>query len=155
MVICIGRRGRGEGKDPKSKASSCTTVRGSWYFKSFGPCGSHGVGQARGEVCQIASAGGWGAVGVLSPPYAQPMANESTNLAEIQVIQERTGPVLRVGVPRGSTLDVTVGLIPTINDILTDLTGCAPCNSGVPMEFFELPEVSSVVKVDLATMRKI
>jgi len=89
------------------------------------------------------------------PAYALAMTNELTKVAELQVLQERTGPVLRVGVPKGSTLDVTAGLIPTINEIISELTGCGSCNSGVPIEIMEQPEISSVVKVDLETMRKI
>jgi len=83
------------------------------------------------------------------------MATESANVAEIQVIHERTGPALRIGVPVGSPLEVTVGLVPTINEIISGLTGCGACNSGVPIEIIEQSEISSVVQVDLATMRKI
>jgi len=83
------------------------------------------------------------------------MANESAQIAELQVFQGRTGPRIRVAVPQGSSLEVTAKLVPIIDETITGLTGCASCNSGVSIEIIEQPEIASVVKVDLATMRTI
>jgi hypothetical protein len=83
------------------------------------------------------------------------MADEIAQFAEVQVFQERTGPKIRVAVPQGSSLEITAKLIPVIDTTITGLTGCASCNSGVPIEIVEQPDLASVVRVDLATMRTI
>jgi len=76
-------------------------------------------------------------------------------VAEIQLIRDTVQPMLKVTVPRGTTLAETVKLQPTLSDILGKLKGCLPCNSGVPIFFQEREEIENLVRVDLETMRKI
>ena len=76
-------------------------------------------------------------------------------IAEIHIIRDAVQPMLKVVVPRGTTLAETVKLQPAISDILGKLKGCLPCNSGVPIFFQEREEIERVVRVDLETMRPI
>ena len=64
-------------------------------------------------------------------------------------------PVLKVTAPRGTTPSDTVRLQPQLSDILGKLKGCLPCNSGVPIWFHEREEIENLVKIDLATMKRI
>jgi hypothetical protein len=75
------------------------------------------------------------------------------DIAEIQVLKERTGPVVRLGVPKDTSFEVTASLLPKVNEIARELSGCPACTSGVPIEIFELPEISSIVQIDLQTLR--
>jgi hypothetical protein len=76
-------------------------------------------------------------------------------IAEIQLVRDSTQQVLRVTVPRGTTLIDTMKLQPTLSDILGKLKGCLPCNSGVPIFFHEREEIERIVRVDLETMKQV
>ena len=80
------------------------------------------------------------------------MAKE--RVANIQLVRDGVQPVLKVTVPKGTTLADTVRLQPTISDLLGKLKGCLPCNSGVPILFNEQEEIENLVKVDLSTMKR-
>ena len=80
------------------------------------------------------------------------MANQ--RVANIQLVRDGVQPVLKVTVPKGTTLADTVRLQPTISDLLGKLKGCLPCNSGVPILFNEQEEIENLVKVDLSTMKR-
>lgn len=82
------------------------------------------------------------------------MAKEE-RIAEIQLVQGAVQPMLKVVVPKGTTLAETVRLQPTISEILGKLRGCLPCNSGVPIFFQEREEIERVVRVDLGTLRQV
>jgi hypothetical protein len=82
------------------------------------------------------------------------MAKEE-RIAEIQLVQGAIQPMLKVVVPKGTTLADTVRLQPTISEILGKLRGCLPCNSGVPIFFQEREEIERVVRVDLGTLRQV
>lgn len=75
-------------------------------------------------------------------------------VAEIQLVRDGVQPVLKVTVPRGTKLSDTLKLQPAISDILGKLKGCLPCNSGVPIWFHEREEIEDLVKIDLATMKR-
>lgn len=81
------------------------------------------------------------------------MANEKT--ADIQLVRDGVQPVLKVTVPKGTTLADTVKLQPAITDILGKLKGCLPCNSGVPILFLEREEIENMVRIDLASMKRL
>ena len=74
--------------------------------------------------------------------------------AEIQLVRDGVQPVLKVTVPKGTKLSDTLKLQPAISDILGKLKGCLPCNSGVPIWFHEREEIENLVKIDLATMKR-
>jgi hypothetical protein len=76
-------------------------------------------------------------------------------IAEIQLVEGALQPVLKVTVPRGTTLADTIKLQPAISELLGKLRGCLPCNSGVPIFFQEREEIQRVVRVDLETMRQV
>lgn len=76
-------------------------------------------------------------------------------VAEIQVVTEGIQPVLKVTVPRGTTLADTVRLQPVLSEILGKLKGCLPCNSGVPIWFQEREEIAQIVKVDLERLQRV
>lgn len=76
-------------------------------------------------------------------------------IAEIQLVRDSNQQVLRVSVPRGTTLADTVKLQPIISDILGKLKGCLPCNSGIPIFFQEFEEIERIVRVDLGTMKQV
>ncbi|MBY0321332.1 MAG: hypothetical protein K2X72_21605 [Reyranella sp.] len=80
------------------------------------------------------------------------MAKE--RVAEIQLVRDGVQPVLKVTVPKGTTLSDTLKLQPQLSDILGKLKGCLPCNSGVPIWFQEREEIENLVKVDLGTMKR-
>ncbi|MBL6618647.1 MAG: hypothetical protein ISP49_13270 [Reyranella sp.] len=80
------------------------------------------------------------------------MAKE--RIANIQLVRDGVQPVLKVTVPKGTTLADTVRLQPTLSDLLGKLKGCLPCNSGVPILFQEQEEIENLVKVDLGTMKR-
>lgn len=80
------------------------------------------------------------------------MKNE--RIAEIQLVKDSIQPMLKVTVPRGTTLAETIKLQPMISDILGKLKGCLPCNSGVPIWFHEREEIEQVVRVDLERMQR-
>jgi hypothetical protein len=83
------------------------------------------------------------------------MDAEQSNVAEIRVLQETAGPVLKVTVPRGTGFASTVKLQPIITEIIHGLNGCQACTSGAPVWIVEEPEVSDIVRVDLDSMRRI
>jgi hypothetical protein len=70
------------------------------------------------------------------------------------LIRDAVNPVLKVSVPRGTSLATTVKLQPVISDILGKLKGCLPCNSGIPIWFHEREEIENLVKVNLETMQR-
>ena len=74
--------------------------------------------------------------------------------AEIQLVRDGVQPVLKVTVPKGTKLSDTLKLQPALSDILGKLKGCLPCNSGVPIWFHEREEIEDLVKIDLATMKR-
>jgi hypothetical protein len=76
-------------------------------------------------------------------------------IAEVQVVKERAGPVVRLGVPEGTSFEVTASLLPQVNEIARELSGCPACTSGVPIEIFQLAEISSIVRIDLKTQRRV
>lgn len=76
-------------------------------------------------------------------------------IAEIQLVRDGVQPVLKVTVPRGTTLSDTLRPQPQLSDILGKLKGCLPCNSGVPIWFHEREEIENLVKIDLGTMKRI
>ena len=76
-------------------------------------------------------------------------------VAEIQLVRVGVQPVLTVRGPRGTKLSDTLRLQPQLSDILGKLKGCLPCNSGVPIWFHEREEIENLVKIDLATMKRI
>lgn len=77
------------------------------------------------------------------------------NIADIQLVRDGVQPMLKVTVPKGTTLAETVRLQPALTDILGKLKGCLPCNSGVPIWFHEREEIENLVKIDLATMKRL
>jgi hypothetical protein len=79
------------------------------------------------------------------------MATKGTEerIAEIQLVTSGLEPILKVIVPRGTTLAETLRLQPQVSDILGKLKGCTPCNSGVPIWIHEREEFERVVQVDL------
>ena len=81
------------------------------------------------------------------------MAKEK--IADIQLVRDGVMPMLKVTVPKGTTLAETVKLQPAITDILGKLKGCLPCNSGVPIWFHEQEEIENMVRIDLATMKRV
>ena len=76
-------------------------------------------------------------------------------LIEIQLVRDSTQPFLKVTVPKGTKLSDTLRLQPQLSDILGKLKGCLPCNSGVPIWFHEREEIENLVKIDLATMKRL
>jgi len=83
------------------------------------------------------------------------MEAKPSNMAEIRVLQETSGPVVKVTVPRGTGLEQTVKLQPIITEIIRELNGCQACTSGAPVWIVEEPEVREIVKVDLTSMLRI
>ena len=81
--------------------------------------------------------------------------DKAAKIAEIQLVNNGPQQMLKVIVPRGTTLAETIRLQPNLSDILGKLKGCLPCNSGVPIWFQEKEELEHVVKVDLATMKQV
>ena len=76
-------------------------------------------------------------------------------IAEVQLIKDAIQPMLKVTVPRGTTLAETVKLQPTLSEILGKLKGCLPCNSGVPIFFHEREEIEDLVRIDLDKMQRV
>lgn len=76
-------------------------------------------------------------------------------IAEIQLVKDAVQPMLKVTVPRGTTLVDTLRLQPTISEILGKLRGCLPCNSGIPIWFHEREEIENIVRIDLSNMQRI
>jgi hypothetical protein len=83
------------------------------------------------------------------------MEAERSSVAQIQVVQEASGPVVKVTVPRGTGLAEAVKLQPVITEIIHGLNGCPACTSGTPVWIVEEPELREVVKVDLKSLRRI
>jgi hypothetical protein len=83
------------------------------------------------------------------------MDAERSNVAEIRVLQETAGPVLKVTVPQGTGFASTIKLQPVITEIIRGLNGCQACTSGVSAWIVEEPEVREIVRVDLDSMRRI
>jgi hypothetical protein len=81
--------------------------------------------------------------------------DKSEKIAEIQVVNNGIQPMLKVTVPRGTTLAETIKLQPTLSEILGKLKGCLPCNSGIPIWFHEREELEHVVRVDLGTLKQV
>jgi hypothetical protein len=78
-----------------------------------------------------------------------------TRFAEIQLVRDSTQRFLKVTVPKGTRLSDTLRLQPQLSDILGKLKGCLPCNCGVPIWFRERGEIDNLVKIDLATMKRL
>jgi hypothetical protein len=76
-------------------------------------------------------------------------------VADITLIKDAVQPMLKITVPRGTTLADTIKLQPIISEILGKLKGCLPCNSGVPIWFHEREEIENVVRVDLDRMQRL
>jgi hypothetical protein len=76
-------------------------------------------------------------------------------IAEISLVKDAVQPMLKIVVPKGTTLAETVKLQPIISEILGKLRGCLPCNSGLPIFFQEREEIEKVVRVDLEGMRRV
>lgn len=76
-------------------------------------------------------------------------------IAEISLVKDAVQPVLKIVVPKGTTLADKVKLQPIISEILGKLRGCLPCNSGIPIFFQEREEIEKVVRVDLEGMRRV
>jgi hypothetical protein len=76
-------------------------------------------------------------------------------VAEIQFVNNGIQPVLKVTVPKGTTLAESIKLQPTLSELLSGLKGCAPCNSGIPIIFHEREEIERVVRVDLTTLKQV
>jgi hypothetical protein len=81
------------------------------------------------------------------------MAKE--RIAEITLLKDGLQPVLKVTVPKGTTLADTIKLQPSLSEILGKLKGCLPCNSGVPIWFHEREEIEQVVRIDLDRMQRV
>jgi hypothetical protein len=81
--------------------------------------------------------------------------DKDQKVAEIQLVNSGAQQMLKVVVPRGTTLADTVRLQPTISDLLGRLRGCLPCNSGVPIFFQEREELEHLVRVDLQSLKVI
>lgn len=82
-------------------------------------------------------------------------AEKHAKIAEIQLVSNGPQQMLKVIVPRGTSLADTIKLQPKLSDILGKLRGCLPCNSGIPIWFQERDELEQVVKIDLATMKQL
>lgn len=76
-------------------------------------------------------------------------------IAEITLLKDGLQPMLKVTVPKGTTLVDTIKLQPALSEILGKLKGCLPCNSGVPIWFHEREEIEQVVRIDLERMQRI
>ena len=76
-------------------------------------------------------------------------------IAEVRLITEGLQSVLKVTVPKGTTLADTVRLQPELSKILGKLKGCLPCNSGVPIWFQEQEEIARTVKIDLESFKEV
>lgn len=76
-------------------------------------------------------------------------------IAEIQLVTSGIQPILKVVVPRGTTLIDTNRLQPTISDLLGKLKGCLPCNSGVPIWIQEREEIEDLVKINLDSLERL
>ena len=75
--------------------------------------------------------------------------------AQIEVLRDGGRPTIRVTVPAGTRLEDTFRLRDKITEVSRHLTGCAACNSGVPLFIREAELVEQVVRVDLKTMTDI
>lgn len=74
-------------------------------------------------------------------------------VAEIRVSKIGRQPTVTIGVPDGLKMkDITRLLEVVSEEILPDLTGCQPCNSGVPI-FIET--FDDVVRIDLQKFQRI
>ena len=89
-----------------------------------------------------------------SPMFGMPTTVEPRSL-KLYEIGTACAPMLKVVVPKGTTLAETIRLQPTISEILGKLRGCLPCNSGVPIFFQEREEIERVVRVDLGTLKQV
>jgi hypothetical protein len=76
-------------------------------------------------------------------------------VAELQLVNSGPQQMLKVVVPRGTTLADTVRLQPAISELLGRLKGCLPCNSGVPIFFQEKEELEHVIRIDLGNLKQI
>lgn len=76
-------------------------------------------------------------------------------VAEIAVVREDGKPTIRVSVPRGTPFARTAQLHDKIDAVITKLTGCGPCNSGIPVFIREHDLIERVVHVDLQHMREV
>jgi hypothetical protein len=84
------------------------------------------------------------------------MADKNANVAEIHVVNNSTGPSVKVLVPKGTTLEEAFKLRSVISGITRGLNGCEACAaSGTPVEFIERSDLSEIVRIDLATMEPI
>ena len=55
-------------------------------------------------------------------------AGKYENIAEIQFVNNGVQPMLKVVVPKGTSLADTIRLQPTISELMRDLRGCQGCN---------------------------
>jgi hypothetical protein len=76
-------------------------------------------------------------------------------VAELQLVNSGPQQMLKVVVPRGTTLADTVRLQPAMSELLGRLKGCLPCNSGVPICFQEKEELEHVIRIDLGNLKQI
>ena len=79
----------------------------------------------------------------------------SQDLAEIKVVREDGKAMIKVSVPRGTPFAKTAQLHDRIDALLTKLTGCLPCNSGIPIFIHEHEQIERAVHVDLKDMREL
>jgi hypothetical protein len=77
------------------------------------------------------------------------------DVAEIKVVREDGKPMIKVSVPRGTPFSKTAQLHDKIDALITKLTGCNSCNSGIPVFIQEHDVIERVVHVDLRDMSEI
>ena len=82
----------------------------------------------------------------------KPATNE---VVEIKVVREEGKQMIKVSVPRGTPFAKTARLHGTIDELIGKLTGCLPCNSGIPVFIHEQDLIEQVVHVDLRDMKEI
>lgn len=79
----------------------------------------------------------------------------SDEVAEIKVVREDGRPAIKVFVPRGTPFSKTARLHGQIDKLIERLTGCQPCNSGVPIFIQEHDFIERIFNIDLGTMEEI
>jgi hypothetical protein len=76
-------------------------------------------------------------------------------IADIQVVRNEMQHVIKVTVPKGTTLDETLKLRPALSELIGKLKGCPACNSGIPIWIHEREEIEDLVRIDLDRMQRI